>query len=152
MFVFDFTEICSGNCECNRLQFFVQIINLTVPWMSVDRKLQNVTFSKIYPKIQVYYRLWVLVSCFRAEPTSNDQKHSMLLGNTFQPFNIRLKPVCNRYERFWTQESPCQNYAYFCKNPYFAFSDQRKCTGPSSMRLTFESVAKSCRNHHRKFC
>ena len=25
-------------------------------------------------------------------------------------------------------------------------------TGPSSMRLTFESVAKSCRNHNCKFC
>ena len=43
------------------------------------------------------------------------QKHSMLLGNMFHSFNI-----CSRYERFWTQQSPFQNYAYFCKNPYFA--------------------------------
>ena len=27
VFVFDFIEICSGNCKCNRLQFFMQIIN-----------------------------------------------------------------------------------------------------------------------------
>ena len=57
--------------------------------------------------------------------TSNDQKHSKLLGNTFQPFNIWLKPVCNRYERFWTQQSPFQNYAYFCKNPYLAHLSRR---------------------------
>ena len=45
VFVLDFFEICSGNCECNLLQFCMQIIHWTVPRMSVDRKLQNVTFS-----------------------------------------------------------------------------------------------------------
>ena len=74
--------------------------------------------------------------------TSNDQKHSMLLGNTFQPFNIRLKPVCYRYERFFTQQSQFQIMLISVKKTtYFAFSDQRKCTGLSSMRLAFDSVA-----------
>ena len=49
---FDFIEICSGNCECNRLQLFMQIIHKSAPWMPVGRKLQNVTFSKFYQKIK----------------------------------------------------------------------------------------------------
>ena len=40
------------------------------------------------------------MSCMVSATFVNTEKHSMLLGNTFQPVNIRLKPVCNRYERF----------------------------------------------------
>ena len=48
--------------------------------MSVDRKLQNVTFSKFHPKKSSFLPL-----------TSNDQKHSMFLGNTFPTFQYSVE-------------------------------------------------------------
>ena len=50
---------------------------------------------------------------------SKDQKQEMCLRNTFQPFDIRLKPVCNGYGKFWTQKSPLENYALFFKYKIF---------------------------------
>ena len=38
-------------------------------------------------------------------------------GRHLQIFNIRLKPICNWYEKFWTQYSTYENYALFCKTP-----------------------------------
>ena len=40
-------------------------------------------------------------------------------GTHFQPFNICLNPVCNCYGKLWTQKSPLENYALFCKKTIF---------------------------------
>ena len=44
--------------------------------------------------------------------------------------------LCNRYERLGHSNHHIKimhKCIFVCKNPYFGFSDQRKCTGPSSM-------------------
>ena len=103
--------------------------------MSVDRKLKNVTFSKIYPKIQVYCPMPL---------TSYDQKHSLLLVNTFQPFNIRLKLICNRYERFWTQQSLFQNYVKIAN--FVEIKEKHRRLPSLGCRFTFYSLFMDIQN------
>ena len=51
----------------------------------------------------------------------------------FQPFNIRLKPVCNRYEKFWTQQSLLKIMHFSVNKQQHSLYYQRTRTGPSSM-------------------